>query len=299
MADKIGTGMDREFAFTGLGQMGSCMALNLLKQGPRLAVWNRTASKSEDLGKAGARVAANVCDAVGNSGVVFLSLTGDQAVRAVVREGLEHFVKGTVVVDHSTTSPALAREMASLLSGKGVDFLDAPVSGGVKGARSAELTVMAGGDQECFEQVRPILTATCRHIFFLGPSGSGQAAKAVNQLLVAVNQAVVCEAMILAREAGLNLNPLYEVLLRSWGYSRMLERSVPDIIIPRRFEAGAFKGVEYVLKDLNVVVDLARSLGVRLPLTEITRSYYQKANEEGMGLLDNAAILEVLREINP
>ncbi len=287
--------MDREFAFIGLGQMGSCMALNLLKQGHKLAVWNRTTSKTEALAGSGARVASNVRDAAANAGVIFLCLTGDLAVDMVVREAMEHFIKGAVIVDHSTTSPAFAREMASLLSERGVWFLDAPVSGGVKGAKNAELTVMVGGGQDPFEQIRPILMATCRHIFFLGPSGSGQTAKAVNQLLVAVNQAVVCEAMILAEESGLDLKILYEVLVRSWGYSRMLERSVPNIIIPRNFRAGASRGVEYVLKDLNVVVELARSLGVRLPLTEITRSYYQKANEEGMGFLDNAAILDVIR----
>jgi 3-hydroxyisobutyrate dehydrogenase-like beta-hydroxyacid dehydrogenase len=271
------------------------MALNLHKQGHELVVWNRTRSKTEHLASLGVRVASDLQDAVAHARVVFLCLTGDLAVNGVVREALHDFMKGTVVVDHSTTSPDLAREMARLLSEKGVCFLDAPISGGVKGAKNAELVVMVGGGQDPFEQTRPLLMATCKHIFFLGPSGNGQTAKAVNQLLVAVNQAVVCEAMILAEESGLDLKLLYEVLVRSWGYSRMLERSVPDIIIPRNFRAGASKGVEYVLKDLNVVVELARSLGVKLPLTEITRGYYQKANEEGMGPLDHAAILDVIR----
>lgn len=288
-----------KIAFIGMGNMGKNIALNILRRGYDLTIWNRKDGywpNVEQLVKEGAKYAENIPEAVKEADVIGLSLTSDAAVMSVMDEALPALKKGAVIIDFSTVSPKCSKLMSEKLSGIPAYFLDAPVSGGIEGAETAALTVMVGGDRNSFNKVLPILNAMGQNIHYMGGSGAGEISKLINQVLTAVNQAVICEAMVIGGKVGLDLNQLYKVLASSWGSSRMLERSVPNYIIPQKYESAACLGL--MLKDLNLALEMGNDVGYSLPITELSKHYYEEANKEGHGNLDHSYIIEIMKKEN-
>jgi 3-hydroxyisobutyrate dehydrogenase-like beta-hydroxyacid dehydrogenase len=288
-----------KIAFIGMGQMGKNIALNIVKHGFDLTVWNRRDDfwpNVETLVKAGAKYAESISDAVKDADIIGLSLTSDAAVKSVVEEAVPALKKGAIVVDHSTTSPKCSQDMKERLTGVPAIFLDGPVSGGMEGAAAGTLTVMVGGDKAAYDKVLPVLQAMGKNIHHMGPNGSGQITKLINQILTGVNQAVVCEAMMVAAQSGLDMNQLLGVLTTSWGNSRMLERSVPQYIIPQKFESAAC--LELLVKDLGMALRMGEDMGCTLPLTQLAKHYYDAASADGKGKMDHSYIIEVMKVEN-
>ncbi len=283
----------------GTGAMGSGIALNLWKSGADVGVWNlkdRSYDNLLALKAKGIRTHELLEEAAADADVIGISVTNDQVLRAVCANMYAHVKAGAVIMDFSTVSPEASKEMAEWFAKKDVSFLDAPVSGGMEGAQNGTLTVMVGGDQGAYEKVLPLIEMFATVVRYMGPSGSGEAVKLVNQLLTGVNQAVVCEAMALAKKYKLDLSTLYEVLVHSWGNSKMLERSVPSYIIPEAYESAAC--ISLMLKDLNLVLQMGDSAGKELPLTQKAASFYQRAFESGLGDLDHSAIIQMMGKEN-
>jgi 3-hydroxyisobutyrate dehydrogenase-like beta-hydroxyacid dehydrogenase len=288
-----------KIAFIGMGQMGKNIALNIVKHGFDVTVWNRKDAfwpNVEEAVRAGAKAAASIADAVAGADVVGLSLTSDAAVSSVLAEAVGALKKGAVVVDFSTTSPKCSKDMKKLLADIPADFLDAPVSGGMEGAAAGTLTVMVGGDRASYDKVLPVLQAMGKNIHHMGPNGAGQVTKLINQILTGVNQAMVCEAMVVAAESGLDMNQLFGVLTTAWGTSRMLERSVPQYIIPQKYESAAC--LELMIKDLGMALKMADDMGVALPLTQLAKHYYDAAGDAGQGKMDHSYVIEIMKQEN-
>jgi 3-hydroxyisobutyrate dehydrogenase-like beta-hydroxyacid dehydrogenase len=279
--------------------MGKGMAANILKGGFEIIVWNRKDecyANVEEIVAQGAKTTETLGESVEGADVVALSLTSDAAVRAVVAEMYDNLKPGAIVIDHSTASPKLAKELAEKLAAAGVFFLDAPVSGGAGGALQGTLAIMIGGKKEAFEKALPVLKTMGTNVVYMGPTGSGHVTKLINQMLTGVNQAIVCEAMLIGEKAGLNLQELLNVLVNAWGNSRMLERSVPEYIIPKKYESAAC--LELMAKDFSLASQMAEDLGYKIPLTELGRHYYQSAKDQGYGKMDHCYIIELMKEEN-
>lgn len=285
--------------FIGIGQMGKNIAHNILRGGYDLTVWNRKGANwpnVEELVKAGAKCPESISEAVKDADIVGLSLTSDAAVKAVIEEAIPTLKKGAIVIDHSTASPKCAQEMGEKLLGKPAYFLDAPVSGGIQGAADATLSVMVGGDKAIYDKALPVLQAMGKNIHYMGPQGSGHVTKLINQILTGANQAVVCEAMVIGEKSGLDMNTLFNVLVNAWGSSRMLERSVSQYIIPKKYESAAC--LELMLKDFNIAIQMARDMGYSLPITELSKHFYEEAKNEGNGKMDHSYIIEIMKKEN-
>lgn len=200
--------------------------------------------------------------------------------------------QGCVIIDHSTIAPSTARRAAGHAAGRGASYLDAPVSGGVGGAESATLTVMVGGDREAFQRALPVLRAVGSTVEHLGPSGSGQSAKLVNQLLTTVHSAVAVEALHLGLTTGLDLSALHRILSESYGASRMLDRIVPRLA-SRDFDSP-FR-IDLLAKDLDLILRLGDEVSAPLPFARTAYRLYRLAKERHLGP-DAAALIELLEE---
>lgn len=283
-------------AFLGTGAMGSGIARNIAAHGFDLHVWNSHIERAKPLEAAGANVCADIADAVRGAEVIGMCLTADDAVKQVCGKIFPYVESGTVVFDCSTTSPGCSKEMAAKFAEKGAYFIDAPVSGGVSGASSGTLTVMVGGVEEAFEKAKPVLQAFSSYLERMGGVGAGETTKLINQLLTGVNQATVCEAMLIGEKAGLDMKKLYDLLLTAWGYSKMLERSVMEYIVPKKFESAAC--LELMVKDLNLTLQMSEQLGYSAPITEQAAYFYRKAKETGLGKEDHSAIIKIMEAEN-
>lgn len=254
--------------FVGLGTMGTAMAGHLLRAGYPLTVWNRTAGRAGELVAAGAREAATPADLGAASDVVFVCVSDTPDVEAVlfgpagVSEGL---AGGSLVVDCSSISPSSTRAFAARFADAGVAYVDAPVSGGSEGAQKATLTIFAGGEPEALERARPLLEKLGSKVTHFGPAGSGQAVKAVNQVMIAGTYATVAEGIALAESSGLPLEKLVEALsagaAQSWVLANRSQNMIDD-----RYPLG-FKTALH-RKDLAIALDEARGLGLDLAVSE-------------------------------
>lgn len=280
-------------AFLGLGAMGRPMVANLARGGFSVRGWNRTPRPLPALEQAGVRLCAELAEAVEGVEVVCMCVLDDHAAEAVLSQALPRLCGGAVVLDHSTLGVDTAQRLASQALARGVHYLDAPVSGGSVGAEAASLTIMVGGEEAAFERVRPVLSAMGRLVRHLGPSGSGQGAKLVNQLLTAVHSAAAVEALHLADRLGLDSEALQPLLAASFGASRMLERTAP-VLRAQNFES-AFT-VDVLAKDLNLIRRLGERSATDLPLTEAVSELYREGQQAGLGGLDAAALVRLLAE---
>jgi 3-hydroxyisobutyrate dehydrogenase len=281
--------------FVGLGAMGRGMARNLHRAGFLNCVWNRTplvaAELAAELGVAAGRDAADLasrCD------IVVLCVSADEDVLEVVdamRPGLR---PGAVVVDCSTVSADTAREAARRLGEAGVEFLDAPVSGGVEGARDGKLAIMVGGPEAAFERAQPVLSAMGRTVTHFGPTGAGQAAKATNQIMCAGIIQAVAEAMAFAKAEGLPLDKLIDTLGQGAGSSWYFVHRAPNIL--RDSYPAGFR-VRLHEKDLRICREMAARLGVELPVIETTLAHYRRLIEQGHGDEDISTIFRLKDEL--
>ncbi len=289
MSDRIG--------FIGLGIMGKPMAGHLVKAGYEVTVWNRTASKTREIAKAGARLGASPKDVASRSDVTITMVADTPDVRQVIlgAEGvIEGVRRGAVVVDMSTVSPIATREIAGILAEKGVEMLDAPVSGGEKGAIEATLSIMVGGKPEVFERVLPVFQAMGKNIVHIGGNGAGQVTKVANQLVLAMTLVGVAEALTLARKAGVDPAKVRAALLGGFAQSRVLELH-GQRMLDSNWEPG-FRTRLYH-KDLGIVTETARALGMPLFGGTLAAQLYQIAMSRGLGELDYSVLGRVVAEL--
>jgi 3-hydroxyisobutyrate dehydrogenase len=275
--------------------MGNYMARNLHRAGLLTAVWNRTAEKArslaQELGIASPATPAELAAAVD---AVVICVSADNDVLDVVRALAAGLAAGTLVIDCSTVAADTARKAGELLGKQGVEFLDCPVSGGVEGAREGTLAIMAGGTNEAFERARPVLAAMGRAIAHFGPTGSGQAAKATNQIMCAGIIETVSEAMAFARAQGLPLEKLIDTLGKGAGSSWYFVHRAPNMA--RGSYPPGFR-VRLHAKDLTICRDMAARFGVALPVVERMLSEYAELISRGYGDEDISAAFRLKAEL--
>ncbi len=281
-----------KIGYIGLGRMGLPMAERLLQAGHALTVHNRSQAAVERLVAKGAQKAASPKEVASRVEVLFTCLlTPAQCEQIFLGEqGAIHGARaGQVFIDMATIDPMTTRRIAAALAAKGVALIDAPISGGPKGAEAGTLSIMAGGEPDAFEKVRPLLEVLGKKVFHMGPVGNGVSTKICNQILTGTTHALVAEAMVLGTKLGLDPQRLFDVLRVSSGQSNSLERAVPNYILPRKFEAAY--SVEGIIKDLESAIQAAKSCGVRLLLPTIAQQMYQETCGLGHGQKDVAAVV--------
>ena len=267
--------------FVGLGAMGLGMARNLHKHGLLSAVWNRTAEKATALAQETGCTAVNKpADLTALCDVIVTCVSADADVLTVIDELLPAIKRDTIVIDCSTISADTARTAAHRLRVAGAHFLDAPVSGGTEGARDGTLAVMVGGDEKAFERAQPVLQAMGKAVTHFGASGSGQAAKATNQIMCAGVIQAVAEAMAFAKSEDLPLDRLIDTLGKGAGSSWYFVNRAPNIL--RDSYPPGFR-VKLHEKDLKICRAMAARHGVQLPLIEMTLVHYRRLIEQGHG----------------
>ena len=278
----------------GLGAMGAPMARNLLKGGHSVTVFARRQDAMAPLIRAGADGAGSPADVAAKTDVIITMVTDTSAVEEVTlgpRGIIEGSKPGTIVVDHSTIDPEGARRVASILKARGIEMIDAPVSGGAAVAEAGGLTIMAGGDESVFARVRPILECYGKTIVHIGPNGAGQVAKACNQICTIVNMLGAAEAMLMAERAGIDPAKVKDVLMTGFGASRMLEMQAPKMIA-RDFDGKVESRLHH--KDIHIVLAMARRLGIELPASAAAAKVLTELQDRGGAKSDTAAIFSVL-----
>ena len=275
--------------FAGLGVMGRPMAANLVAAGANLVVYNRSAAGADELRAAGAAVVAAPADLADRADVIITMLADDAAVTEVVRDALIPAARpGSLIVDMSTISPALSRELAALAAERGVRALDAPVSGGDVGARAGTLSIMVGGEAEDLERARPLLEVLGASIVLCGPAGAGQVVKACNQVLVAITIAGVSEALVLGSKLGVAPATVLDVLSRGLAGNKVMELR-RDKFLDHAFTPG-FR-VDLHHKDLDIALRGGGQANVPLPLTALTQQLFRQVRAAGHGGEDHTALL--------
>ena len=281
--------------FVGLGAMGTHMARNLHRAGLLTAVWNRTPAKAHALAaELGLKAPDTLAELAAGVDAVVLCVSADDDVLQVVRALAPGLASGAVVIDCSTVAADTARKSAELLGKQGVEFLDCPVSGGTEGAREGTLAIMAGGTSQAFERIKPVLQAMGRTITHFGPTGSGQAAKATNQIMCAGIIEAVSEAMAFARAQGLPLEKLIDTLGKGAGSSWYFVHRAPNMA--RGSYPAGFR-VRLHAKDLTICRDMAARFGVALPVVERMLSEYAELIARGYGDEDISAAFRLKAEL--
>lgn len=282
-------------AWIGLGTMGSAMAEHLVRAGHGVVVHNRTKGREEPLLALGAQWADTPAEAATGADVVFTCVSDSPDVEQVVlgtAGAAERMAPGSVLVDCSTISPAVTRSLALELAARGIGAVDAPVSGGSEGARKGTLTTFVGGQDEHVALARPALAAFCATITHLGPAGAGQAAKAVNQVLIAGTYATLGEALVLGEREGLPMDALVAALSAGAAQSWVLENRSENVIAddyPLGFR------VELHLKDLRIALAEARRLDIALAVTEVIAAQEARLTDAGLGGEDVSNLARVPR----
>jgi 2-hydroxy-3-oxopropionate reductase len=288
--------VEKAVGFVGLGIMGAFMAGNLLEAGHELVVHNRTRTKAERLAQRGARVAASPREVAEGSDVIITMLPGPPQVEEVVAgEGglLEGASEGSLIIDMSTSSPILARELARAARNKAVGMLDAPVSGGDVGARDGTLSIMVGGEEEDFERARPLFRVMGETVVHVGGTGASQVVKACNQIVVALVIEAVAEALVLGSKASVAPDRVVEVLSGGLASNKVLEVK-GEKFLSHEFTPGG--KVEYHRKDLGIALEAGREYGVTLPVAAFVDQMFGVLEAKGRGGWDHSALLTLLEE---
>lgn len=282
----------------GTGVMGKSMCGHLMNAGYQATVYNRTAEKTKPLADKGAVVASSIAELAQASDVVFTIVGYPADVREVTLGAsgiLSAARRGTVIVDMTTSEPALAVEIHRAAQAKGVHAVDAPVSGGDIGAREARLSIMVGGDKEVVNALKPLFEIMGKTIVYQGPAGSGQHTKMVNQILIATNMIGVCEALLYGYKAGLDLNTVMESVSSgaagSWSLSNLGAR-----MIAGNFEPGFF--VEHFLKDMGIALAESRRMKLALPGLALADQLYRAVEAQGYGRKGTQALLLALADLS-
>ena len=292
-----------KIAFIGLGNMGAPMALNLIKAGHEVAVFDLVAPAMDPVVKAGARGAKSATDAASGAQVVISMLPASQHVESLYlgEEGLlTRIADGALVIDCSTIAPQSARKVALAAAARGLDMVDAPVSGGTGGAVAGTLTFIVGGEPAVFERARPVLEQMGKNIFHAGASGAGQVAKIANNMMLGIQMAGAAEALALGVANGLDPVVLSDIISKSSGRNWAFELYNPwpgvmESAPAARGYAGGF-GVDLLLKDLGLAAEAAMGSRAVVPLGELARNLYALHSAQGNGKLDFSSIVNLIRK---
>lgn len=284
--------MQKSVAFLGLGVMGFPMAGWLSKRGHSVVVYNRTDAVSQRwLQEYAGESAATVAEAVTGAQIVFTCLGNDDDVRAVVAGkagALAAMSSGSLLVDHTTTSAQVARELAEQAAVLGLGFIDAPVSGGQQGAENGQLTVMCGGQQDQFDAVQEVIESYAKSLQLMGDVGSGQLCKMVNQICIAGVVQGLAEGLNFAKRAGLDAHQVVEVISKGAAQSWQMENRY-QTMLANDYEHGF--AVQWMRKDLAFALAEAKANGSDLPLTQLVDGYYQQVQEIGGNRWDTSSLL--------
>jgi len=278
-------------AFLGLGIMGRPMALNLVKAGHEVAVWNRTPKEVE-----GARVAGSPADAATGAEVVWVCVSDTQAVESVLfgtQGAAETVSDGAIIVDSSTISPMATRKFAERVRGRGVSYIDAPMTGSKTGAESGTLIFIIGGEEAAIDRIKPLLAAMGKKIFRMGETGKGQAAKLAMNLQIAMIYEGFAEALTLAAKLGLDAETLIPLVQASMVNSGVVDYKAP-FVLNRDFSANF--PLRLMLKDIRLTLEAAKEARVKLPGLETVEEIYDLSAEDGNADLDYAATLTLLEK---
>jgi 2-hydroxy-3-oxopropionate reductase len=289
--------MAQVIGFIGLGIMGRPMAKNLLKAGYPLVVHSRSRGSVDEIASAGAKVGSSPRDVAAQSDVLITMLPNSPDVELVAlgRDGIiEGARPGLLFVDMSTISPIVSKKVGEALAAKSVKMLDAPVSGGERGAIDGALSIMVGGDKGVFDAVLPIFQAMGKTITHLGPLGFGGFTKLANQIIVAVNLTALGEALTLAKKAGLDRDLTLTALAGGLAGSKCLDQKKPNYLADT-YNPG-FK-IDLHFKDLGLIMESARALGVPLPTTAVVQELFSALRVKGRGGLDHSGVITLLEDI--
>ena len=286
---------DERIGFLGLGTMGAAMAANLARAGFAVTAWNRSPDRAPELADLGVARADSPAAVARASDVVVVCVSDTPDVEALLfgSDGVASAAtSGQLIIDCSTISPSATRDFAARLAERSVDLVDAPVSGGSEGAQKATLTIFCGGEAAAVERARPILAAMGKTITHVGPSGSGQAVKAVNQVILAGTYLGVAEGIVLALKAGLDVGQVVEALgggaAQSWVLANRSGRMI-DNDYPLGFKVALHR------KDLGIALDLAREMGAELPVAELAAGFETDLVGAGHAEEDMSALARVIR----
>lgn len=283
-----------KIGFAGLGVMGAPMGRHLVAAGHQVTSFNRSPDKARAWADAtGGRFASTVAEAAGGAELFILCVGNDDDVRSVVTEALPHLAPGAVIADHTTTSAVVAREMAALAAGQGRSFLDAPVSGGQAGAENGRLSAMVGGDAAALARVEPALRAYCAAIKHMGDAGSGQLTKMVNQICIAGVVQGLAEAVHFAQSAGLDTDAVLEAVSKGAAQSWQMDNRWKTMA-EGRFDFGF--AVDWMRKDLSLVLDEARNNGSHLALTALVDQFYSEVQAMGGSRWDTSSLAARLQD---
>lgn len=274
----------------GLGLMGKPMGHNFLKAGFPLVVWNRSAAKADDLVRAGAKLGANPRDVAVQADVLFTIVSDPPALEEVLNGANGVFAglrRGSIYIESSTISPDLARRTAASCAERGIDFLDAPVTGGTWGAEKGELLFMIGGKAETLERAKPVLEAVGKKFFLLGPNGAGQTVKLAMNLILALQVDALAEAVALVSSAGVAGERLVEVMQASMARSGVLDVKAP-LILKNEFPASF--PLRLMHKDMRLALELAKQQGVSLPAAAAAYGTYSAVKDSSNDDPDFAAV---------
>jgi 3-hydroxyisobutyrate dehydrogenase len=283
--------------FIGVGNMGNPMAYNVLKAGFPMIVYDKNSQAMENLIQAGAQRAASAREVAERSEITLTSLPASPDVEAVYLDpgGLvESAAAGSILIDLSSVLPSTPRKIEPRANAHAVHFLEAPVSGGVSGARAATLAIMVGGDPEVLTRAQPVLRAIGPNIFHVGSVGAGNTVKAINNMMACVNALAMMEGVALGVKAGLEPMTIYEVVKASSGGSKALER-IPNSLIPRKFEPG-FK-VQLMNKDLETFNTIAKELHVPVSFANVAQQYQQAAIAAGLADQDTSVVMTIIERL--
>ena len=280
--------------FVGLGAMGRPMALHLIKAGHAMTVYARRADSTAPLAAAGARVAKSPAEVAAASDVMFSLVTAsaDSEAVAIGKNGfIEGARAGSVVIDMATISPLVTRHIAATLEAKGIEHIDAPVSGGPTGAQNATLAIMAGGKSAVFERVKPLFECLGKTILYMGEHGAGQVTKACNQLALTITAQAAAEAIALAASSGLDPARVHEAMMGGFAASRVM-----DLFGKRMVERNFGTGIDTRLyhKDLGIALELAQEAGLPLPAGAIVKQQINALMGAGEGNADFSVLIRAL-----
>jgi 2-hydroxy-3-oxopropionate reductase len=286
-----------KIGFIGLGIMGKPMSKNLLKAGYQLVVMDRNAAVLDEVRTAGAEVAASPKEVAERADIIITMLPNSPQVREVVlgENGvIEGARAGAVVIDMSSIAPLVSREVAGKLADKGIEMLDAPVSGGEPKAIDGTLSVMVGGKQEVFDRCYPVMKAMAGSVVLTGAIGAGNITKLANQIIVALNIAAMSEALVLAAKAGVEPELVYQAIRGGLAGSTVLDAKAP-LVLERKFNPG-FR-INLHIKDLANVLETSHEIGASLPLTAAVMEIMQALRTDGMGDLDHGSLVRYYEKL--
>ncbi len=288
----------KHIGFIGLGAMGAPMAKHLLKAGYRLRVFDLNPQPMTELKALGAVEAGSAADAAQQAEVIITVLPACEDVKMAVlgaKGVLEAAKRGAVLIDMSSIAPHTSHQVAAEARAKGVEFMDAPVSGGTIAAEKGTLTIMVGGDKKLLEEHRDILEAMGKTIYHVGGIGMGETIKMVNQILVGINILAIAEAFVLGTKLGAEPEVIYDVIRKSAGNSFLIDHRVPDYIFKGDFAQPGFS-LDLLLKDVGLAVESAKIEKVPLFLTAQAFQCLAMASASGRGRLDISSVIEILEE---